>query len=169
MAVPEGYVHFTVRPLEHGDERALSEFYTSLSDETRFFFEPYRDTSPGGLENVVHRAVTGEDLSFAVVDGRGGIFAHIYVVDIARDVPHVGIGLRDDYQGLGLGRLFFGYLLSVARHKLGKKQIGLTVLKHNRRGITMYRTFGFEVVKEVTFREPNDSYEMWMTFRNDKA
>ncbi len=151
---------FILRCLQPGDETRLSEFYHALSAPTRHFFEPYRDISVEAMRAVIDRTVQGVDLGMIAMEPSGTVFAHFFFGNIAEPIPHLGIGIRDDYQNRGLGPVFLAYLLSLAKHVLYKKEIGLTVVKENRRAVHLYQNHGFTVVRDVTFRTTGDSYEM---------
>ena len=159
-----GSLEFAVRPLRSGDEAMLSRFYSELSPQSAYFFEPYRDKSVEAMRTVVQRALEGKDLSLVVVDPNGRAIGHIFFLDTAKEVPHLGIGLLDEFHGRGLGSALFVYLIGIGRRVLGKRTIGLTVMKENRRACHVYRKYGFRVVRDVTFRTPDDSYEMWLGF-----
>lgn len=162
---PTLLLDFRVRPLQAGDEDRLSRFYASLSERSRFFFEPYRDTTPEGLREVLERALNGIDLSLVATGADGEVFAHIFYSDIRHEAPHIGIGLRDACQGSGLGSVLFAYMVNVGKHVLKKKRIGLTVVKENHRAVRLYQKRGFRVVRDdVCFRKPGDSYEMELEF-----
>ncbi|NIA15835.1 MAG: GNAT family N-acetyltransferase [Nitrospiraceae bacterium] len=162
---PQGYQNFSIRRLAADDAQRLGAFYNSLSAQTRLFFQPYSDTSAAGMQAAVGRAASGVDLSLVAIDPAGDVFAHIFFADVAKERPHLGIGLRDEYQNLGLGAPLLAYLLALGRHVLSKKEVGLTVRKDNHRAFRLYRRLGFEIVREdVTFREKDDSYEMRLAF-----
>jgi len=160
MDLPIGYQDFAVRRVQSGDEVGLARFYHSLSERSRFFFEPYKDVSPEAMREVVGRSLDGIDLHFVAEGPNDEFFAHFFFMDIARERPHLGIGIRDEYQELGLGSVFFAYLVSLGKHVLKKREIGLTVVKENVRAVRLYRKMGFQVTKDCTFRSENDSYEM---------
>ncbi len=159
-AFPESFMDLQIRRLQRGDEAALSRFYGALPERSRFFFEPYRDTSEEAMAAVVDRSEGAVDLAFAAFHG-DEILAHFFVMGVAEDVPHVGIGIAESGQGLGLGGVFLAYLLSVAKHGLARAAVGLTVIKENTRAVALYEKHGFRVVRDdVSFRTPNDSFEM---------
>lgn len=166
---PRAPLEFTVRPLRAGDAPALAAFYAALSPASRYFFEPYADTSVEAMEGVVRRAVSGEDLSLAVLTLEDGIVAHLFYRDVGVDVPHLGIGLLDAYQDRGLGATLLVHLIGLGRHVLYKKTIGLTVMKENRRALHLYEKYGFRVVRDVTFRTEHDSLELWLAFEGEPA
>ena len=159
-------VDIRVRALREGDETILATFYATLSERSRYYFEPCSDTSVEAMREVVRRAVEKEDLSLVALN-ESRAFAHIFYQNIAQPVPHLGIGLSDAYQDFGLGSVLLSHLISLGRFVLGKKAIGLTVMKENRRAIHLYEKLGFHIVAEVTFRIDNDSYEMRLDFREN--
>ena len=77
MTLPGQFQHLTIRPLQPGDEEGLSAFYQSLSERTRYFYQPYSKTDVEVMKEVVQRAIGGEDLSYVGVDGKGEVIAHI--------------------------------------------------------------------------------------------
>ncbi len=160
MVMLPGMMHFTLRPLRTGDETALSRFYAGLSEQSRYFYEPFKDASAEAFRAVIQRAVDGTDLSLIALDPEGNIFAHFFIGAVAQEAPHLGIGLSDRYQNAGLGRVFLTHLIALARHVLKKQAIGLTVMKENVRAFSLYGKLGFRVVGEESFRGENDSYQM---------
>ncbi len=164
MTLPPGFLDFSVRRLRSGDAEALSRFYSALSEQSCFFYEPYKDTSLAAMHAVVQRTLDGVDLGMAAFDADGNVFAHFFFGDIAQEAPHLGIGLLDAYHGLGMGAVLLSHLLSLGRHALQKKAIGLTVVKSNQRAIGLYTKFGFRITGEASFRAENDSHVMQLDF-----
>jgi RimJ/RimL family protein N-acetyltransferase len=162
--LPRGLMDFTVRRIRRDDVQRLSEFYRSLSARSSYFFEPYPDTSVEAMRSVVDRALDGYDLSLVAFEHGGRIIAHFFYTNVAADVPHLGIGLRDEYQEFGLGGMFMSYLLVLGRNVLRKRAVGLTVMKENERAVKLYTRLGFQVLREHTFRHPDDSFEMRYDF-----
>lgn len=161
---PSALLDFQIRCIQPGDAEALSRFYADLPERSRFFFEPYTDISAQAMNAVVERGECGLDGAFAAVHD-GVILAHFFLMGVGDEVPHVGLGLAEAYQGLGLGGVFLAYLLSVARFGLRKEAVALTVMKENVRAVHLYCKHGFRVVREdVSFRGLHDSYEMRKEF-----
>ncbi|MGQ9629828.1 MAG: GNAT family N-acetyltransferase [bacterium] len=148
-----------IRPIAEGDEEPLSKFYRSLSDDTVKSFQSFRTSDISTMKRVVREAVEGLDWGLVALNDRGNIIAHAFLKGIDDDVPTLGIGVLDGYQGCGLGSLMMGELIERGR-KLGKAAIRLTVVKDNSRAIHVYRKFGFEITGEASFRSLKDSYEM---------
>lgn len=160
VETPPGLMDLVIRRLREGDAVRLSRFYASLSEQTRHFYQPFSATDVEAMEGVVQRALDGQDLSLIALEPGERVIAHFFYQNVSEPVPYLGIGLRDDYQGLGLGAALLAYLIGLGRSVLRKQAIALSVMKENRRALHLYRKFGFKVVREITFREPNDSYEM---------
>jgi len=153
--------NINVRTARIEDAERLSAFYASLSDRSRYFFEPYQDTSIENLRNVITRGLDGIDIHFLALDPAQTVFAHAFFMDIAKEIPHLGIGLREEYQNVGMGGVLLMYLIAVGRYVLKKRAIGLTVNKENVRAVHLYTKMGFQIVRDdITMRAPGDSYEM---------
>ena len=74
------------------------------------------------------------------------IIAYTFLCDVHSDYPIVGIGIRDDYQGEGIGKALMNHLLGVAREQ-GRKGLRLTVYEDNVRALRLYSHLGFEKVR----------------------
>ncbi len=151
---------FRIRALRKVDAAALAAFYDSLSPQSRHFFEPYTDTSERALAEVIRRSETGIDCAYGAFLPDGTLMAHFFLMGVAEELPHLGLGLRDAYQGHGLGGVFLSMLMATARHTLRKKALGLTVMKENRAAVALYQRHGFRVIRDVAFRGSADSHEM---------
>jgi ribosomal protein S18 acetylase RimI-like enzyme len=60
----------------------------------------------------------------------------------------LGIGIRDDFQGMGLGSKLMDNLIKLAQRE-GLKKIRLTVLADNYRAIRLYEKYGFKKSKLI--------------------
>jgi RimJ/RimL family protein N-acetyltransferase len=93
---------------------------------------------PGRLEH--HRAVLGED-------GRLDAF---WYFDWHGDVTEVGIGLRPDLTGHGLGESFLSAQLDYASSRWQPATFRLFVAAWNARAIRLYERLGFREVARET-------------------
>ena len=72
--------------------------------------------------------------------------------DYAADALDVGLGLRPDLTGRGLGPGFVAAVLDLGRRLLRPRRFRLTVMAANRRAIRAYEKAGFRV--SHTFSQP---------------
>lgn len=69
--------------------------------------------------------------------------------DLSRSIVDVGLGMRPDLTGRGLGGAFFAFVLEELEARRPGCAARLTVAAFNRRAIRLYRGFGFR--RTVTF------------------
>lgn len=60
-------------------------------------------------------------------------------------VGEIGMAVRDDWQGKGVGSALMQAALYLADNWLGLRRLELNVYADNERAIALYRKFGFEV------------------------
>ena len=73
--------------------------------------------------------------------------AGFVVVKLSGPVAEIGLGLRPDLTGLGLGESFVAACLRFAADTLGAESYTLAVAAFNQRAITVYQRAGFEEVE----------------------
>lgn len=74
------------------------------------------------------------------------------------DLLDIGLGLRPDLCGRGLGLSFIQAGMDYARQFLHAKELRLTVAQFNRRAIALYNRAGFSEVAKVTHRITNKDF-----------
>jgi len=62
-----------------------------------------------------------------------------------RHAATIGMAVRSDWQGKGVGKALLGALLELADHWYGLVRVDLQVYIDNERAIALYRKFGFEI------------------------
>jgi len=62
-----------------------------------------------------------------------------------RHVGEIGMAVRDDWQGKGVGTALMEAALDLADNWLGLRRIELSVYTDNTAGVALYKKFGFEV------------------------
>ena len=82
-----------------------------------------------------------------------------------RHVGSIGMAVRDDWQGKGVGTALMGAALDLADNWLDLERIELRVYVDNAAGIALYENFGFEIEgthRRLAFRngEYVDAYSM---------
>lgn len=163
--------YLIIRELKISDIIKLYRMYNSLSDESKRFFHPFPETafyspyffitwlslslsSIKILRRLLLRilpSVVYISLCSMYLDEIVG-FAFIKLKN--RSEGELGIGIRDDFQGKGIGSKLMDNLIKLAR-KEGLKKIRLTVLADNYKAIRLYEKFGF---KKTKFMKNGDIY-----------
>jgi ribosomal-protein-alanine N-acetyltransferase len=159
-------LRFTLKPITPCDARAISRWRyggpysiydgdpTSVDAllEPRLSYHSVYDES-GGL---VGYFCFGEDARVAAGRRLG-----VYEVESAIDI---GLGMRPDLTGQGLGEAFLLAGLRFARETYAPQAFRLTVATFNRRAIRVYERAGFEPVE--TFGAPTRGTEReWLLMR----
>lgn len=139
-------VRIRVRRLSSGDGPALKEFNDSLSVPSKTLFNPHVYTEEI-IKQVVRRSEEGLDRSYAAWAGNQ-IIAYFFLWDMDTPTPLLGIGIRDDFQGLGLGRTLMEILVEDAREAL-KDGIELTTMPGNDAAFNLYKKMGFVYIGDV--------------------
>ena len=149
------------RCLHKGDKKILQEFDKVLSDKTRELFAPhsYDDET---VTKIIARAESGEDLVYIALDS-GKVIAYFFLWWAKTEFPILGIGISDDYQGLGLGKQIIKILIDDGR-KVGCVGIELTTLLYNKRAFALYEKMGFQLLGEVENINSYGTVREWHMF-----
>jgi [ribosomal protein S18]-alanine N-acetyltransferase len=78
--------------------------------------------------------------------------AGFFVFKVTADVADVGLGLRPDLTGQGLGAAFLEAGLRFAATRFGTERFTLAVAAFNRRAITVYERAGFTETERYRHR-----------------
>ncbi|HVM27771.1 MAG TPA: GNAT family N-acetyltransferase [Mycobacteriales bacterium] len=160
-----GIVH--LRPIRPDDADRLREFHARLSPETvynRFFTMmralPARDVERFTTVDHEERAAV-----VALLQGRivGVCRYDRYPGTTGGEVTaEVAIVVEDGHQGRGLGPLLLEHLTAYARER-GIERFSASVLPSNRRMLTVFRSAGFEVERELADGYVELSYPIGVT------
>ena len=140
----------TIRRAAEADAAAWLELARRIDDETRFMmFEPgertttdaeqakrFRAMEAAGNQAVFLAEVDGEPIGY--LGAMGGPFNR------SRHRVYLFIGIRDGYQGRGIGTALFTEIEAWARG-WGAHRLELTVMPHNTAGLALYRKMGFDI------------------------
>lgn len=124
----------------------LIAFRNSISNETQHNFAPHNYTEKV-IRAYIKRNKKQEDLIYLARAGNE-VIAYFFLWEFDHPVPVLGIGIRDDYQGKGLGKQLMKILIDRAK-EAGKSGIALTVMPGNKRAIRFYESLGFRHSRDV--------------------
>lgn len=103
------------------------------------------DADAGDLAELLNPAEWGHRY-FAADEVAGHELAGFLVVKLSGHVAEIGLGLRPDLTGVGLGESFVGACLRFAAEVLGAESYTLAVAAFNQRAITVYERAGFRKI-----------------------
>jgi [ribosomal protein S18]-alanine N-acetyltransferase len=152
-------VRFTVTPMTEGDARTIQTWRY----EGEYATYNVADTAEGLAELLDTRSPyftvrdeRGELVGFFVygtageVGGEMGETESALYADPADRTLSVGLGLRPDLTGKGLGLAFVEVALAFARERFAPRGFRLFVLDWNMRAIRVYERAGFARVRTLT-------------------
>lgn len=141
-----GKEEFFIRRLKKEYEENFFEFFKALSEKTKNFFNPHL------FDRETARKLCRENKKtirrFVISNKKGEIFGYGFLSALDREFPTLGICIRDDVHGKGLGKMMMEYLINYAKSR-NKKGILLTVFKDNKRAFNLYKKYGFKVEREI--------------------
>jgi len=137
VTVPE----FTIRPMTAADAHAVAAW---RYPGEYFFYDA--DADPDDLAELLDPAEWGQRY-FAADEIAQHELAGFLVVKLTGRVAEIGLGLRPDLTGRGVGESFVRTGLRFASAALGAQSYTLVVAAFNRRAITVYERAGFQEVE----------------------
>lgn len=154
---PEEEITATIRQAEAVDARAILGLLRHVGRET-----PYLTFGPQGsrlnvaqeVQLIEHYAASQTSLLLVVeVDDQIIGLANLSTRDKDKQshVAELGICIIKDYWGYGIGQMVIEELLTFAK-KVGLRVITLEVVVENKRAVSLYQKFGFEIKGELTDR-----------------
>ena len=112
-----------------------------LSPEERALLDGWRYDPPYEFYNGEDDPVLNPERFFVVRDGDEVV--GFYYFDEQRDTVEIGLGLRPDLTGKGLGLQFFLEGVAFAHDRFPDRRVTLNVAAFNERAITVYERAGF--------------------------
>jgi len=157
--------YLVIRELKIWDIVKLYKMYNSLSDESKRYFHPFPEmafNNPYSLFTWTTLALSSIKILRKSLLKATPRLLYITVCSLClneivgfafiklknRYYGELGIGIRDDFQGMGLGSKLMDNLIKLAQRE-GLKKIRLTVLTDNHRAIRLYEKFGFKKSKLI--------------------
>ena len=129
----------SIREINADDTKKMSDFFDKMGAESRSVFNR-RDYNRRGVLKYIVRPDNTRRYYAAELDGE--IAAYFFFLDYDTSIPELGIAVRDDLSGKGIGT----YLVSLAKDmakEAGKGGIQLTTHVANLRAQTLYESAGF--------------------------
>jgi putative acetyltransferase len=147
----EAIMNIQIRAAEVRDAEALTRVYSTPRAIWGTFQLPY--ASVEARRKRIAEMPAGNYLLLAEVDGDvvGSIGLHTFRDNPRRShVAAIGMGVRDDWQGKGIGTALMQTVVDLADRWLQLKRLELEVYTDNPPAIALYTKFGFE--REGTLR-----------------
>ena len=161
-------MRFTLTPITRADAQAVSRWR---------YDGPY--SAYNGSPSSVASLLEPRYLYHSVHDDRGELVGYFCYGEDARvsagkrlglyereDALDIGLGMRPDLTGRGLGEEFVNAGLRHAQNTYSPRTFGLTVATFNQRAISVYRRAGFEPVEAFGATRPNGERE-WLLMRRE--
>jgi putative acetyltransferase len=149
-------MEITIRRAEPADAAAMWKCFTAPLVVRNTLQTPYRS-----LESIREQLVKSSEndhILVAAVNGEivGLIGLHVRSRPRVRHIADLGMMVRDDWQGKGIGAALVQAAVDLAEKWLNLSRIELTVYTDNQAAIALYKKFGFEIegtMRKAAFRD----------------
>ena len=128
-----------VREITCNDTKKISDFFDKMGSESRSVFNR-RDYNRRGVLKFIAKPDGTRRYYAAELDGE--IAAYFFFLDYDSSIPELGIAVRDDLAGRGIGTHLISLAKDMAKSE-GKGGIQLTTHVANLRAQTLYESAGF--------------------------
>ena len=122
------------------DKELVTEFFNQMVGESKAFF----NRSNGNFINAM-RFFNGEapNTHYFLAEDGGVMIGYVFLWDMHKSVPWLGIAVREGYKGIGLGKKL---MLHAENHARGNNKGGILLTTHvaNLRGQSLYSGSGYE-------------------------
>jgi len=158
-------MEIAVRRAEPSDAEAIWKCYTAPLAVRNTLQMPYR--SLDSVREQLTKCGEGDHILVAVIDDEvvGVIGLHTSSRPRVNHRGEIGMMVRDDWHGKGVGTAMMRAVIDLADKWLNLARIELTVFTDNQSAIALYRKFGFEIEgthRKYAFRDGDfvDAYAM---------
>ncbi len=149
-------VDITIRKAEPSDAEAIWKCYTAPQAFRNTLQLPYRSLE--SIRELLNKSGEGDHILVGLIDGEvvGVIGLHTSSRPRVNHRAEIGMMVRDDWQGKGIGTALMQAVIDLADRWLNLTRIELTVFTDNEAAIALYRKFKFEIegtLRKYAFRD----------------
>ncbi len=149
-------MEITIRTADPSDAEAMLKCYTAPLAARNTLQIPYRSLESD--REQLTKSGAGDHLLVAEIEGEvvGVIGLHTSSRPRVNHKAEVGMMVRDDWKGKGVGAALMQAVIELADKWLNLTRIELTVFTDNESAIALYRKFGFEIegtLRKYAFRD----------------
>ncbi len=149
-------MEITIRTADPSDAEVMLKCYTAPLAARNTLQIPYRSLE--SVREQLTKSGAGDHLLVAEIEGEvvGVIGLHTSSRPRVNHKAEVGMMVRDDWKGKGVGAALMQAVIELADKWLNLTRIELSVFTDNESAIALYRKFGFEIegtLRKYAFRD----------------
>jgi RimJ/RimL family protein N-acetyltransferase len=157
-----------IKQMNHDEAKQISKW---------IYEEPYSIYSMDESDSEINELLNG--CYFSVLNSENNLIGYYCFGEAAQvpagnqfgvydseDIIDIGLGIKPNLCGKGLGFNFFSNGLDFARNKLLANKFRLTVASFNKRAIKVYERAGFRKVNSFNRVSNNQEVEFWVMILN---
>ena len=133
---------FTYRLLSPADTGVVNSFFDKMGGEARAFFNRRNYNRHRVIDFCLGKSPYSLYYGAFIDDKLAGV---VFLLDSDTGIPELGLALRDDLQGRGLGKELAAFGISEAK-RLGAGGLYLTTHVANVRAEALYESVGFKLI-----------------------